>query len=233
MNPRNQSNRRNRKQRNRANRTPRVTPKDVVNGRYFQPPNTIRDSALRPWNNYMCVFSVAHAATTILTIANIAEKVITNNGLFVTSEYKLKIEMKITSMEVYGVTNQTLTVVFFNQQDSNQAYEQATQNIPAKNQYARVGYTWPLADQSCVHTSTSSNRVFSIIGTGADTDSSLCRIRLLWRSVIDGPLKESIPRPRDTMSELAKSIGELCETLRLQSVRSTSSSFDNLSSGQC
>lgn len=212
-----------------------VTPKSVVSGRYFTPPNAIRDSSARPWNTYMCVYSLAHTSNVSQTYSDISDQVTLRNGLYVTSESIIDIELRVISLEIYGVTNQSVTCVFYNLTASNTAFEQATQNIPAKNQYARLGYVWPLADQSAIYSSSSSSKIFTLLGTGTESDKALIRMRVLWRSTIGEPLiKDQIPRPevsRHTalMDQLDKLVSVLNRTT-ISDHQSSSSSFCELNS---
>lgn len=185
--------------------------KDVVNGVLFKPPNNPRTVNPRPWNNYSIQSTAAHAETYILTVGTITDEVTKANGLKDANGAGIPIEIKIISCELYGVTGQTLSATFRNFSSSGNI-EQYDQCLPARNQYARLGYRWPLADQSVPFNSDTQKtvQVLYIYGTGQTTDRVLVKVRLLWRAATSFPsrvLDVRVPTSVETQ------ISRLCDLL--------------------
>jgi hypothetical protein len=164
-------------------RRPIVSRSDVVNGTHFKPPNNIRTVAARPWNNYTVQFSLPHTDDKLVTIADVRGRTNLTNGLQTDNSIDIRIEVKIRSVEIYGISNQTLTVLYYEIGPSPR-WEQANQCFPAKNQFARVGFSWPLTDQSVPYNATDDeSQVLRLRGTASTGDVALLKFRILWRSI--------------------------------------------------
>lgn len=218
----------NRRNQRRKTRTPRrhaiVRPRQIVSGRYFRPPNAVRETAFRPWNTYMLVTSLTHNSDVPVSIAAIYAGLCVANGLQTSSTANIPLELRIISVELYGMTNQNLTAIFRDLSHSSIPSEQVVQHYSSKNQYARIGYTWPLSDQSVVHLGTSTQEVFKLLGSGQSTDKCLARCRLLWRST-QGPVSVTQQdivndlRPQALpSSRLEDKIDRLCDVLLASSL---------------
>lgn len=158
-----------------------VRPKTITNGIIFKPPNNVRVVNPRPWSNYTLQYSLPHKDDAPVTLEGVYRQLATNAGLF-KDQTRLSLEIKIRSVEVYGVTDQTLACRFFNLSASHNV-EQYEQSFPAKNQFSRIGYIWPLSDQSVVFNSDTdgASQVITVYGTSKD-DRCVIRFRVLYRS---------------------------------------------------
>lgn len=224
----------NRRSLRRKTRTPRrhpiVRPRQIVSGRYFRPPNAVRETAFRPWNTYMLVTSLSQANDTAVSIAAIAAGLCAANGLQTSPTANLPLDIRIISLELYGMTNQNLTCIFRDLGHNSQPTEQIVQHYSSKNQYARIGYTWPLADQSQVFVSSSTQEVFKLLATGQATDRCLARLRLLWRSrqtlatVTQQDIANEVRLQAPPSSRLEDKIDRLCDVLLASSLGARSPS---------
>jgi len=154
-----------------------------------------------------------------LTNANIRQAICEELGLIVSSAY-LNLEYKIQSVMIYGFSGQILSAKFHNIE--NPAYaEQLQENIPARNQYSRLGYIWPLADQSIVIDSRNltGNTFLTVYKTGATTDIALYKLKVLWRSTTPRVSQRlTIPRTSDNhadqLDRVTSALEQLTVTLR-------------------
>lgn len=209
------------RRRNRRRRTAHaVTRSEVVSGTHYKPPNNIRTVTVRPWNNYSLQLTVSHSADTSITQTVIKTRIQTANGLTV-DDVGVSIEFKIISVELYGLTDQTLTAVYGNLEGTSGRFEQTGQCFPAKNQFARLGFVWPLADQSQVFGATALDayEIIRLRGTGAATDRCLVKFRILWRSSVVAAIAEtplevsSVRTTRNESAQILDKLDRLCDLL--------------------
>lgn len=186
-------------------------PKAVVNGVLFKPPNNPRTVNPRPWNNYSIQKSVSHTTEASITIGDIVAEVTDVNGLKDSNGAGIQIEIKIISCEIYGTTGQTLNVRFWNLAGFTNT-EQFDQCLPARNQFARVGYRWPLSDQSVAFNSDNQGtvKVVALFATGSDGDKALVKFRVLWRAATTFISRAIDVRPANN---LETQISRLCDLL--------------------
>lgn len=196
------------------------TAKSVVSGHLYKPPNNIRAVSVRPWNQFTIQWTAIHESDKSITLEDISGRLSLNNGLyFDTINNSVLLEFKVVEAQVYGVTNQTLNVIFFaleNLPIGN--WEQAHQCLPAKNQYARVGFRWPLSDQS-IPFRAGSDEIIRLRGTGTANDSSLLKVRVLWRSYAYSAASIiRMPPPPGDNPELISAMRSLTEAVRGSSI---------------
>lgn len=208
---------RRRNRRNQRKTTP-VHRHDVVSGTHFKPPNNIRSVTARPWNNLSVQASFAHQTDKNITFADILQRIVLNNGLYIDSTANaLPVECKLVSAEIYGMTDQTITVIFYELTEPstpNSSWEQTQQCFPARNQYARVGFVWPLSDQSRVirTNSQATYKVLTVRGSGAN-DTFLIKFRVLWRSnSYSAALEQPNVRSTKTVSPDSSTAAQLATT---------------------
>lgn len=208
-------NRRNRRRRVRRHR-PAVSPKTIVNGTYYKPPNNIRGVSIRPWNTFMTQFSLPHTTDKHVIVADFTQHLQVTNGLwFSSTSNPINIEVKMIDCQVYGITDQTLSVIFHDLAGAPDV-ESSVQSLPAKNEYARLGYRWPLSDQSHPLNSVddAQQRVVTLLATGASSDKALLRARLLWRSTSrTSNFKQIDLRPDKVQDPLVEKLDKLCDLL--------------------
>lgn len=98
-----------------------------------------------PWNNV--VLSISLATDTTETVVHVSDLITQiTDQLGVQPDSKNGFLIRVHWVKMWALGNYSISADFFDlNKDTDQYYIKTIENWPARNQYARVGYSWPIS----------------------------------------------------------------------------------------
>jgi hypothetical protein len=148
-----------------------------LHGFSFTPPEQPRMVHASPW--WACTFSFSSTSDVTVNCNAICNVFRDQVGLFkLNSNGRIDIAVRFVRASVYClVAGRPISVCFHGITSTD--YNTVLEDWPSQTALARVGYEWPLADQTCVLDDASTRTVLKV-DTRADT-IWISFIQLLWR----------------------------------------------------
>lgn len=176
---------------NRKNRAKRFVTRNELNilshGIKFNPPSHPKVKTISPW--WAAVVAVGGSSDATITANHIANTFRDQFGLYKTdATHRIDIALRVIRMSMYSLTaGRPISVCCHGIASSD--FNTVLEDWPAQVQLARVGYQWPLADQTHVLDDASTKVVLKV-----DVRKEalwLGYLHILWRPTVQSPITYS------------------------------------------
>jgi hypothetical protein len=156
----------------------------VLRGFSFLPPEQPRMVHNSPWWAVTC--SVAATSDTKITVNSICNSLRDQLGLYKTdASHRIDIAIRIKRASVYCLsTGRPIGVCFHGMTSTD--FNTVLEDWPSQTALARVGYEWPIADQTFVSDDASTRTVFSVDVRAEST--WLAFLQVLWRPTVQSKI---------------------------------------------